>query len=70
MSGGLAGIILARRGFFRKLVLGSTGAGIVAANMYPEEYKRYKSEYTDVLYATVKTATGELAESNLPFYSV
>lgn len=59
LSGGLVGMIVARRGFFRKLIFGSIGATAVAANVYPEEYKKYKTETKTVVCATVKTATGE-----------
>ncbi|XP_022652121.1 uncharacterized protein LOC111246571 isoform X1 [Varroa destructor] len=58
LSGGLVGMIVARRGFFRKLIFGSIGATAVAANVYPEEYKKYKTETKTVVCATVKTATG------------
>jgi len=58
LSGGLAGMIIARRGFFRKLILGTAGAGIVAANIYPDEYKKYKAEARETVCGTVKSTTG------------
>ncbi|OQR72803.1 hypothetical protein BIW11_10151 [Tropilaelaps mercedesae] len=58
LSGGLAGMIIARRGFLRKLILGSAGAGLVAANLYPQEYNKYKTEAREMVCGTVKNSTG------------
>jgi len=44
-AGGLVGYIIAiRRGWFRRLIYTGTGAGVVAAVVYPEEAKEYSSE--------------------------
>ena len=59
LGGGLAGIILARRGIFRRTLLGTAGAGIVAANLYPEDYQKYKKETSKLVCGTVKDTTGE-----------
>ncbi|XP_003747553.1 uncharacterized protein LOC100904290 [Galendromus occidentalis] len=65
LGGGLAGMILARRGVFRRSLFGATGAGVVAANLYPEDYHRYRDETSKVVCGTVKDTTGYDLEAEL-----
>lgn len=61
IGGGLAGMVLARRGIFKRSLLGAVGAGVVAANLYPEDYDKYKKETCNTVCATIKETTGEEA---------
>lgn len=67
LGGGLAGMILARRGIFRRTLFGSVGAGVVAANLYPEDYQKYKAETSKLVCGTVKDTTGERTRA-VPFH--